>query len=248
MRGAAVGVDVVAVGSVVDDIGLGAERIEYALGDHPRSAVGNVQTDLDALEAVFAHGNQVADIAVSARHIVNGSADFVARSNGDFELVVNIFLDLEQRLLLHLLALAVEQLDAVVVVGVVRSGDHNAAVEVVDAGDIRHGGRGGHVHDVCVGAACHQAGAERVFKHIGRTACVLADNDLCFFAHVGAVIPTEKTSDLDSMLKGQVLVRLASKAVGTKIFAHHSAVLSTMSPLFLKMQFSGITPRTQEVG
>ena len=104
------------------------------------------------------------------------------------------------------------------------------------------------MHDVGVSAACHQAGAERVLKHIGRTAGVLADNDLCFFAHVGAEIPTEKTSDFYRVLKGEVLVRLASEAVSAEILTHQSAFLSIITPLFLKMQFSGTTPRTQDVG
>ena len=128
------------------------------------------------------------------------------------------------------------------------SGNHDAAVKVVDAGDISDGGSGGNVHDISVSAASHQTGAESVLKHIGRTAGVLADNDLRLLSHVGAVVPAEKTSDFYRVLKGEVLVSLSSEAVGAEILAHQSAFLSMIAPLFLKMQFSGITPRTQEVG
>ena len=51
--GAAVGIDVQAVRLIVDDIGLGAERIENALRDRPRRSVRDVEADALAVEAVF---------------------------------------------------------------------------------------------------------------------------------------------------------------------------------------------------
>ena len=53
MGGAAVRVDIEAVGLVIDHIGLGAERVKYGLGDGPCRAVGCVQTDPLAVKAIF---------------------------------------------------------------------------------------------------------------------------------------------------------------------------------------------------
>ncbi len=101
---------------------------------------------------------------------------------------------------------------------------------------------------VGVRAARHKTGAERVLKHIGGTAGVLADNYLCLFVHIGAEIPAQEAADLYGVIKGEVFVGFASEAVGSEILSHQSAFLSITTPLFLKMQFSGTTPRTQEVG
>ena len=248
MGGTAVGVDIIAVGAVVHDIGLGAQRVEHALGDAPSSAVRAVETYLDALEAVLAHGDQVADVTVTTLDIVNGSADILALSDRDIDLAVNVFFDLQQGLFLHLLTVAVEHLDTVVIERIVRGGDHDTAVEVVDAGDVSDRRGGGDVHDVSVSAACHQTGAQRVLEHIRRTSGVLTDQHLCFFALIRAVVPAEETTDLDGVIEGQILVCFTAEAVCTEIFTHGNYLFSTISPLFFQMQFSGTTPRTQEVG
>ena len=87
---AAVGVDVEAVGVVVHNECLRAESVEHALGDLPCRAVRHVKAYLLVLEAVLAHGDEVADVAVSARHVVNGSADVGSLGNGDLELAVDV--------------------------------------------------------------------------------------------------------------------------------------------------------------
>ena len=104
------------------------------------------------------------------------------------------------------------------------------------------------MHDVSVRAARHKACAKRVLEHIRGTAGILTDYDLRLFTHVLSVIPAEEAAYLHRVLEGKILVGFASEAVGSEIFAHQSAFLSTTSPLFLKMQFSGMTPRTQDVG
>ena len=234
MRRAAVGVDVVAVRLRVHDIGPGAERVEHGLRDLPGGAVGHIQAHLHVLEAVLAHGNQVPDVAVAAGHIVHGAADLLPLGNGDLDLAVDVLLDLEDGLLVHLLAAAAQELDAVVVVGVVGGGDHDAAVEVVHAGDPGHGGGGGHVHDIGVRAGGHEARAQRVLEHVGGAAGVLADDDPGLLAQTRAVVPAEEAADLDGVLIAQALVRLAAKAVRAEVFAHaYSLSFRSMSRKYL---------------
>ena len=220
---AAVHVDVVAVGLGVDHVGLRAQRVEDALGDLPGSAVGAVKAHAHVAEAVAAHRDQVADVAVAARDVVHGPADVLAVGDRDLQPVVDVLLDLQDRLLVHLLAFAVEELDAVVVERVVAGGDHDAAVKVVHAGDVGHRGRGGDVHDVGVRAGGHQARAQRVLEHVGGPAGVLADDHLALLALARAVVPAQEAADLDRVLKRQRLVGFAAEAVRAEIFSHITA-------------------------
>ena len=51
MSGAAVGIDIVPVRSVVDHVRLCAQSVKYTLRDRPGGAVGRVQTDLHVFES-----------------------------------------------------------------------------------------------------------------------------------------------------------------------------------------------------
>ena len=220
VSGAAVRVDVVPVRVVVHDEGLCAESVKDRFGDGPCRAVRDVEADLDVLEAVLRQRDEVADVAVAAGDVVDRTSDGVALCDGDFGLAVDVVFDEQQGLFVHLLAVAVDDLDAVVVVRVVGRGDHDAAVELVDTGDVRDRRSRGDMHDVCVGTGGHEARAERVLEHVARTAGVLTDDDFRFFAFAGAVVPAEETADLDGVFKGQVFVGFAAEAVGSEIFTH----------------------------
>ena len=125
--GTGIVVDVQAVRLVVDDIGVGTQSIEHRLRDVPAGTVGAVQADLDPLEGVDAQADEVAHVAVAACHVVHGAADVLAVGKGqlrpvlieDVELAVDVVLDQQQGLFGHLLAVAVDELDAVVVERVV---------------------------------------------------------------------------------------------------------------------------------
>ena len=142
--GAGVQVDVQAVGLVVDDVGVCTESIKNALGNVPAGTVGAVQADLDPLEGVNTQRDQVSHVAVASADVVDGAADMVTagkRQLGpilvkDVQLAVEVILDEQQRFLVHLLAVAVDELDAVVIIWVVAGGDHNSAVKVIHAGNI----------------------------------------------------------------------------------------------------------------
>ena len=144
--GAAVHVYVQAVGLVADDVGICTQGVEHALGYHPGAAVGAVQAHLYALIRVGREADKVADVAVAACGIVHRAA--YLRSGGMRRLrgyAVQIRLYLVQDGFLHLLALAVEQLYAVVMVWVMARAYHDAAVEVVHAGDVGDARRRRHV-------------------------------------------------------------------------------------------------------
>ena len=183
--GAGVEVDIQAVGLCVDDSGVGAQGVKHGLGDVPAGAVGAVQAHLHAPEGIHTQGNQVADVPVAAGDVVHSAADFVLPGEGQLgpllakghQLAVQVVLHQLDGLLVHLLPLIVDKLDAVVVVGVVAGGDHDAAVEVVHPGDVGHGRGGGDVEHIGVRTRGHQASHQGVLEHVAGTAGVLADDD-----------------------------------------------------------------------
>ena len=185
---AAISIDVGAVWIVVHHMGLRAQGVEDARGDAVGTAVGAVQADLQAAEGVDRLGDEVSHIAVAAFGVVDGTADLVLGGARQLFLrVVQIGFDLVDDALLHLLPFAVEQLDAVVVEGVVAGGDHDAAVEPFRPGDIGHAGSGGHVEQVSVGARGGHAGGQGVLQHIAGTAGILADDDPTLLAFLPEV-------------------------------------------------------------
>ena len=122
-------VDVQAVGLVVDDIGVCTESIKNALGNVPAGTVGAVQTDLDTLEGVDPQRDQVSHVAVASADVVNRAADVVTAGKRQLgpilvknvQFAVDVVLDQQMRFLVHLLAVAVDELNAIVIVGVVAS-------------------------------------------------------------------------------------------------------------------------------
>ena len=158
MRRAGISVDVRAIRLIVDDVGISPQSIEHGLCNVPRTAVCAVQTNLDALKRVDAQRNQVAHIAITARHIVHGAADMLTMGKRQFRPVlinhmkfaVNIIFYQQQRLLRHLLTVAVNQFDTVVIVRVVAGGNHNSTVKVIHTGDVRHRWSSGNMEQISV--------------------------------------------------------------------------------------------------
>ena len=101
------------------------------------------------------------DVAVAALHVVNGTANGVTGGERNLELAVDVVLDLLEHVLVHLVALAVHELDAVVREGVVACGNHDAAVKAAIDDLIRNARRGDDVQHVGVGATGNQACDQR---------------------------------------------------------------------------------------
>ena len=174
MSGASIIVDVQTIRMVIDDVGICSEGIEHRLGDVPGTTVGAVQTNLDALERVDTQRDQVAHVTVTARDVIHSTADMLTMSKRQFwpvliehiELAIDVILHQQQGLFGHLLAVAVDELDAVVVERVVAGRDHDAAVKVIHAGDVGHRGRRGDMQQIGICTRSSQASNQAVFKHV----------------------------------------------------------------------------------
>jgi len=208
-------------------------RIKHRLSDVPRTTVGAVQTNLDALERVDSEANQIAHVAVATGHIVHSAPDMLTMGKGqlrpilikDVKFTVDIVLHQQQNLLRHLLAIAVDQLDAVIVVGIMAGRDHDTAIKVIYAGNVCHRRGGSDVQQVGVCAGCGQASDQTVLEHIGTATGVLADDDagrliVAVALAQGVVVPAQKTTHLVGVVSGQINASFTTEAIGSKIFSH----------------------------
>ena len=224
MRGATVHIDVKSVGRGVDHAHIGAQRVEHRLGHRGRRAVGAVETDLDALQRKVRARDERGNIAVAALHVIDRSANVVARGQRNFALAIDVILDEFQHVLVHLKTVAVDELNAVIAKRVVARADHDAAIEAALHGLMRHAWRRDHMQHIGVRAARDQAAHQRCLEHIARATRVLAHDHACLALAVGTVIPTHKTADLVRMLYGQSNVGLAAKSVGAKVLHKRSSL------------------------
>ena len=226
-------VDIQAVRLVVDDIGIRTQSVKNRLSDIPACTVGAVQTNLHALEGVDAQADQVAHVAVTACHIVHRAANMLTVGEGQFrpvlvehmELSVDVVLHQQQGLLGHLLTIAVDQLDTVIIVRVVAGRDHDAAIKVIHASDVSHTGRSSDMQQVSVCSGGGQSCDQTVFEHIGAAAGVFADYNACRLVVAIAlaehiVIPAQKATNLVGMVGSQINTSFTTEAIGPKILSH----------------------------
>ena len=103
-------------------------------------------------------------------------------------------------------AVGAEELDAVVLPGIVRGGDDDAGGEAVRAGEVSDGGRGDDAGGFDGGSAGGEAGGERGGDPVAGLAGVLADKD----AGRGAEMMRER--EADGVDRGRIEGRLAGDA------------------------------------
>jgi hypothetical protein len=213
MSRASVQVDVQTVGLVVDDIGVCAQRIEHALGNVPAGTIGTIQTDLDSLERVDTQRDQVAHIAIAACYIVHSAADMLTTGKGQFrpvliehmEFAVDVIFHQQQRFFRHLLTIAVNQLNAVVVIRIVAGRNHNATVEIIYTSDVSYRRSGGDMEQISICSRGRHTCNQTVLEHIGAAASILADDDtsrivVTISLTQSIIIPAEEATHFISMV------------------------------------------------
>ena len=164
--GAAINVDVEAVWSVVDNMRLGAQGVKDRASNTRSCAVSAIQANLQALQAKAAARNKAGDVAVAALHVINRAANAVTGCQRNVKLAVNIGLYLLKDVLVHLVALFIDQLDAVISKGVVRCGNHDAAVKGTVYYLKANARCRNNVQHVRVSAGSNQARDKRGLKHV----------------------------------------------------------------------------------
>ena len=166
MSGAAINVDVQAVWSVVDNVSLGAQSVKNRASNTRSCTVSAIQANLQALQTKAAACNKARDVAVAALHVINRAANGIARCQRYVKLSVNIGLYLLKDILVHLVALFVDQLDAVIGKRIVRCGNHDTAVKATVNYLVAYARGRNNVQHVRVSAGSNQARDKRGLKHI----------------------------------------------------------------------------------
>ena len=166
MSRAAINIDVEAVWSVVDNVGLGAQSVKNRASNTRSCAVCTIQANLQALQAKAAACNKAGDVAVATLHVVNRAANSVTRCQRYVKLAVNIGLYLLEDVLVHLVALFVDQLDTVIGKRIVRCGNHDTAVKATVNYLVADARRRNNVQHVRVSAGSNQTRDKCGLKHI----------------------------------------------------------------------------------
>ena len=225
----AVHVDVGAVEVLVDGDDLRSQAAEGLSTRERRGAVPRVECDAHTREvdALRAHAlNRMLDVDFAGLVNRKGNAHLVAGKHRGGVLALRALLgsisstleaalldellDLIFHLVGKLVALGVEELDAVVLRRVMRSGDHRTAVGVQLAHEQRNRRRGDNPHRELGSPRTHDAGGKRRFQHIARQAGVLADHDVLAEEHGRSL------SQAIGKLAGELGVRDSADTIGSK--------------------------------
>ena len=122
------------------------------------------------------------------------------------QLAVEVVLHQQQRFLWHLLTVAVDQLDAIVVIRIVAGRNHNAAVKIIHTSDISHRRSGGNMEQIGICTRSGQPSDQAVLKHIGTAAGILANDNtsrvgVAIALTQSVIIPTQETTNLIGMIR-----------------------------------------------
>ena len=221
LGGAAILVDVEAIGIDADREHLGAQFPQRGRNDSIGCAVGAIDDDPQPVEREVARQGTFGEFDVSLRHALD--AFRAAERSGLGKLLHQIGidepLDFQFHLVGELVAVRAEQLDAVVGIQIVRGRDHDAEVGAHGArqhGDRRrrHRAEQQHVH-----ADRGEPGDQGVFDHVARKPRILADH------HPVAMVAAAKhhargLADPQRKLGRDHAIGAAADAVGAKIFSN----------------------------
>ena len=215
MGGAAAGVDVAAVGLVGEDVDLGAEAAEDLRRGPVGGAVGAVEQDPPGAEV------EVEEAAVKLAQVVleravqgPDPADHLGRG----ERLLELGLDFVLGVVVEFEAVGGEDLDAVVLIGIVRGGDDGGEVEAVAADEQRRGRGREHPAEQRVAACGGDAGRHRGLEHLPGLARVTDDQDL----RAGrGLVGDRGTRQPQRELRGEELTRAATDTVGAEELTRH---------------------------
>ena len=236
MERAATGVDVAAVGGDVgeDDLAatVGVEFGEELRRDGARGAVGAVDDDAAAIEREARDGvEQEADVLGAVGLVYGGRGGVGGCVGGGAEPAEDLFLDGEFGGVGQLVAVGAEELDAVVLPGIVRGGDDDAGSEAMGAGEEGDGGGGDDAGAFDESTTRGEAGGEGGGDPVGGFARVLPDQDARLFCSDGAKVMRDGDAHgVDGCRIEGALPGNAADAVGTKQLFHSVYVSAPIIP------------------
>lgn len=139
--------------------------------------------------------------------VTRGKRKLVPRLSKQIQLSIQIVFYQIDGFLIHLFSVPVDEFDAIVVVGIMTCGNHNAAVKLIHTGNVGHGRRGGDVKKISIRTRGYQSSHKRVLKHIGAAAGILANHNssrrrvIVLMLQLG-VVPAQEAAYLEGMVGG----------------------------------------------
>ncbi len=247
MGGAAVEIDVGSVRLVADGHDFGAEFPQRGRRDLVGSTIGAVDRHPHARQRDVAWHGPLGKFNIAVVNAIDTlcPADRLGRRQTHGHVLVEHRLDLLFDLVIELEAVRAEELDAVVLVGIVRCRDHHTDIGAQRARQHGHSRRRNRAKKKDVKAGSGEPRDQGVFQHVARQARILADHDA-----IAVLAALEEIAHRDPDLhrhiwRHRVGVRLAANTVGSEIaFAHKYPHCSAAGPFNVQPVCS---PPTQEV-
>ena len=180
MGAAAVGVDICAVRMVVDHDEIGSQFAQDAGTGLVGGTICAVECDAERLEREVTRKTLLRKLDIAAECVVDaeGLADFCGGGADVFDFSAeDEMLDARFDFVIELEAVMPEEFDAVVFVGIVGGGKHDAGIGPQRAGDVGYARRWQWTDEECIRAERGQAGDDGIFQHVTREPCVLANDD-----------------------------------------------------------------------
>ena len=176
--GADLAVDVEAAGFVADCEDFRSKLIERLGGDLVGRAVGAIDDNAQAGKAELAGKGRFDDLDIARLRIVHALRPAQIRRRGKvlLERPRHQRLDRELGFIRQLVAIRPEQLDAVVLIGIVRGRNHHAEICAERARQHRHAGRRQRPEQHHVHTLGGKAGRQRRLQHVAGQPRVLADD------------------------------------------------------------------------
>ena len=224
MGGAAVVVDIGAVGLVVIAAHLRAQLLEHHGRDLIACALGAVQHHVQAIQPHIGGFFDKIHIAAGGVALAHGTAHALA--DGHFKIgghpAGHDFLDAVLNGVGQLVAVFVKELDAVVLDGIVAGADDRARVRLVKAGEVGDGRGGQHLHQHGARTHAANAGDQRALQHFTAQARISPHKDGGAMhvagQHIGAGL-----TQAESKFTGEFRVGDAAHAVGSEQSGHSMA-------------------------
>ena len=220
--GADIAVDVEAVRLDANGEDFGAELPQSLGGDFVGGAIGAVDHDAEAVEIHGAGQCALGEFNVAGVDALDalGAAEGGGGGETVIQIAVNEGFDFVLGLVGELEAIGIEQLDAIILIGVVGGGNHDAEIGAHGArqhgdGGCRHRAEQQHIH-----ADRGEAGDKGRLDHVAGEARILADDDAVAML-AAAEDEAGGLTDAKREIGRDHLVGFAANAIGAEIFTRH---------------------------
>ena len=230
-------VNVVTVGIVADGYHLCAQFVEHFRGNVVACTVGGINHQFEAAQVEVARecGFTELDIAVVGAIDAAGTAEQIGRTGLHF--LIQAGFDFQFDFVAQFHAAFGEEFDAIIVVNIVRSGNHHTSRQTQCTSQIGHAGSRQRASENHVNTGGGKTGGKRGFQHIAGNTGVFTDDDggalivIVLHQYLAGGI-----AEFQNKFRGnRKLTHFTAHAVGAEIFFSHQ--IKTPSLLMLSPHF-----------